>query len=157
MPRAPLLPAPSVAAHGLEVAVSLPAELLPGAAGVGIVGGHVAGATRRDGEGHLGAGGALERTHQLEHAAAAARAEVEYAERLEALHGVERGDVPAYEIGDMDIVAYPGAVRRRVIVSEDGELGQLSRGDAGHVRHQVAGDAPWIVPEQAAFVGADGV
>ena len=71
------LPAPAVRAHALQVVVRRPAQPLAGQRGVGVAGVDVARPARRERVGHAAAARLLVGAHHVEHAVAAAGAEVD--------------------------------------------------------------------------------
>lgn len=70
---------------------------------------------------------------------------------------VQRLQVSYRQINYMEIIPLAGAVRRRIVAAEDGQLLQLSRSHAADVRHQIVGNTVGIVSQQAGFVSANGV
>jgi hypothetical protein len=66
-------------------------------------------------------------------------------------------EVAAGQVGHVDVVAHAGAVNRGVVVAEDVDVGQLPRGHARQVGHEVVGQAPGVVADEARGVRADGV
>src|SRR6185312_11457082 len=67
----------------------------------------------------------------------ASRAEVNGKRRLAALEVRERRHVTLCEIDDVNVVAHPGAVGRRVIASPDAQGGQAADRDLRDVREEV--------------------
>src|SRR3954466_8654456 len=70
------LPAPGIAAHGVDLELGAPLEKLLRARGVGVAGGNIAGATREQLERNRAAACPLERLHRFQHGVAAPGAEV---------------------------------------------------------------------------------
>src|SRR3954470_8370028 len=70
------LPAPGVAAHGVDLELGAPLEQGAGARGVGVAGGDIARPAREQLEGNRAAARPLERLQRLEHRIAAAGAKV---------------------------------------------------------------------------------
>ncbi|ABA48535.1 hypothetical protein BURPS1710b_3148 [Burkholderia pseudomallei 1710b] len=153
--RVVLLPAPVVRAHPLEVALGLPSDRLGRRGGVRVALGDVARAARDEFVRHGAPRRLLERAHDFEHAVAAARAEVDGEARVAALERVERRDVAAREIDDVDVIAHAGAVGRRVVAAEHAQLLELAHRDLRDVRHQVVRNAGRVLADEAAFVRAD--
>ena len=85
---------------------------------VGVAGGDVAGAARRDAVRHLAPAGALEGAHHLEHAVPRPVPRLTVSERGAAEQVAQRGDVAFGEVDDVDVVAHAGAVGRVVVVAE---------------------------------------
>src|SRR4051794_19474078 len=78
-------------------------------------------------------------THRLDHLSVGepgAVAQIEDPVRGR-LHGGQREQVRGGQVGDVDVVAYAGAVRRRVVVSEDLEFLPNPGGDLQRDRDQV--------------------
>ena len=65
--------------------------------------------------------------------------------------------MPEREVDDVDVVAHPGAVDRRVVVPEHPHEGVAPGGHLHDVGHQVVGDALGVLADAAAGVGADRV
>ncbi len=61
------------------------------------------------------------------------------------------------QIHHVDVIPDAGAVVGGVVVAIDAELFPAADGGLGDVGHQVIGNAPGILADQAALVGADGV
>jgi len=114
----------------------------------------IAGAPRTEAMGHRPAADAGHGVDHLAHRIAGAAAEIVAAAAL--LQPVQHADMRLGEIGDMDIVADAGAVRRRVVRAEDGERRAAAEGGADRQRHQV-GFGVVILADPAARISAGGV
>ena len=112
------LPAPGVHTHTRDVMPCLPAEQLFGQAWVGIAGSDIARTAGNDLKGHGFIGCGFKGFNHLEHRISTACAEID-CDETGLLQRLERGQVTGGQIIDVDVIAYPGAVRRRVVVTED--------------------------------------
>ena len=61
------------------------------------------------------------------------------------------------QINHVEVIPLAGAVRRGIVAAENRQFLQLSRRNPSDVGHQVVGDAVGVVPQQAGFVGPNGV
>lgn len=120
--RVVLGPAPQVLAGVLEGELGLPGQLVVGAGGVGGQVEDVAGAAANDGIGKVAADGGAEGFDHVEDGAALAGAEVPGPDAwVLVAQVVERGEVAAGQVEDVDVVADGGAVVGGVVC---GKLGQ---------------------------------
>lgn len=53
------------------------------------------------------------------------------------------------QIHDVQVVAHTCAIWRWVIIAKNGQMVALSGGNLAQIRHQVSGNAPWVLPDQA--------
>ena len=102
--------APAVTAHLRERFLGFPAEQALGLGGVRPAAREIARAARPDPIGHMHAGGLLKGADQLEHARAAARAEVDGLCTSVRQRIFDRAEMPSREVNDMQIIAQAGAV-----------------------------------------------
>jgi len=152
--RVHALPAPGIGAHRIQVARGLPAQQGACQAGVRVAGVDVARAARDDLVGHRAAAGALVGADHLQHAVAAAGAQVDR-ERLLPLEQVaQRRHVSFGEVHHVDVVAHAGAVGRVVVAAEHLHLGPLADRHLRDVGHQVVRHPARVLADQAAFVRA---
>ena len=89
--------------------------------GVGDQIGRIAGAPRLDDMGHLAAGLGRDGAEDFAHRKAGAGAEIERAAGMSLHQQFQRQQVRRCKIGDVNVVADRGAVRRVVVVAEHGE------------------------------------
>src|SRR5262249_56494884 len=101
------------------------------------------------------AAGALERAHRLEHRDAPAGAEVDREPARVAPQRLERRQVSARQVDDVDVVADPGAVPGGIVASEYPHPVANAHGDLSDIRHEVVGNALRVLPYQPARVGSD--
>src|SRR5690606_23698659 len=100
---------------------------------------------------------ALEGGDHVEHRVADARAQVD-GEGPVALEGVlERREMPAGEVHDMDVVAHARAVVRGIVAAEDRQRLATADGDLRYEGHQVVGNAPRILADQPARMRPGGI
>ena len=59
------------------------------------------------------------------------------------------------QIHDMDIIAYPGTIFRRIIITENGQLLQPAYRNLGNVRHEIIWNTMRIFTDQATGMGTD--
>ena len=119
------------AGRGLDDGLEVPPARLEAEKGARAIGGRhqhgrIAGPPRSNFARDLASGHALDGGDHLAHGMAAARAEVEGLEGLARLQA-ECGDVGAPEVLHVHVVADAGPVRRRVVVTEDGETRRVAK------------------------------
>ena len=151
------LPAPGVAAHLLQRLFRAPAQLLFRLFRGGVALGHVAGAAGVDDVGDGDVVGRFKRADDVQHAVAAARAQVEHLRAGVGGGVAQGGQVAAGQVHHVDVIPDAGAVGGGVIVAEHMELLQPTGGHAGDIWQQIIGDALGQLTDQAGGVGADGV
>ena len=61
------------------------------------------------------------------------------------------------QVHHMDVVAHSGPIRRVIIIAKYIEMFQLAHCHLGNIRNQVVGDPLWILADQAALMGSDGI
>ena len=151
------LPAPGVAAHLLQRLFRAPAQQLFRFFRGGVAFGHVAGAAGVDDVGDGDVVGRFKRADDVQHAVAAARAQVEHLRAGVGGGVAQGGQVAAGQVHHVDVIPDAGAVGGGVIVAEHMELLQPTGGHAGDIWQQIIGDALGQLTDQAGGVGADGV
>ena len=139
--------------HGKIVEPRLPAERRPRLPAVGDDLRRIARAPRRHLDLEVDAGGALDRFDHFEDREAVAVAAIERQRLAAGTQVTQRIGMRAHEIGDVDVVADAGAVRRRIVGAEnlqlraqterrlDGDLDQM-RGILARLPAAAAGSAP---------------
>ena len=61
------------------------------------------------------------------------------------------------QIANVDVIADARAIDGRVIIAINAQSLKLSDRDLGDIRHQIVRDAVRILPEEAGWMGSDGV
>ena len=123
---------------GKIVEARLPAERRPGLPAIGDDPRRIAEPPRRDFDFEVDTGGALDRFDHFEHREAVAVAAIERQRLAAGTQVTQRIGMRAHEIGDVNVVADAGAVRRRIVGAENLQLGaQIERrldGDLDQMR-----------------------
>src|SRR5439155_7644912 len=94
----------------------------------------------------------LESAHRLEHRDSAPRPEILRESPPLALHGFQRRKMAACEIDHVDVVAYAGAVARRVVAAEHPKSVAKAHGDLGDIGHDVVRNTLRVLTDQSARV-----
>lgn len=150
------LPAPGIDTHGIHVSRGAPVEQFGRKSGIGVAGGNITGAARRQLVRNRATAGLFKGLDDIEHAVAGPGAEV-HRKALRLVQAGQRLEMPERQIDNVNVVAHAGAIRRRVIVAPDLQLLAPADGDLGDEGHQVVRDALRVFADQAAFVRADRV
>src|SRR5690606_35196186 len=129
-----------------------PAQQVVGEGRVGPRGGDVAGPAGDDLVGDVPPDGPGGRRAPLQPRVPAPGAQVDGP--ASGAHGLDRGHEPGGQVDDVEGVADPGAVTRRVVVAEHPHVRVPAGGDLHDVRHQVVGDAARVLADAAARMGA---
>src|SRR3954466_3079271 len=131
------MPFPGGGDDALQLGIAgFPAELLPGARGVGDELRRIAGAARADGFWNRMAGNLAAGVDDLPHAVAAAGAQVEV-NPLSGSQCFERHEVGLGQIVNVDIVADATAVRGWIVVAENRDPLALAESDLEQVWNQM--------------------
>mmetsp|Transcript_19311 Transcript_19311/g.53709 ORF Transcript_19311/g.53709 Transcript_19311/m.53709 type:complete len:373 (+) Transcript_19311:111-1229(+) len=152
------LPTPDIFAHLIKGPLGLPPHFVRGQTGIRIADGNIPRTALAQLVLELMPAGLLHGLEQSKDADAVPRAEVVGVESAGLFLGMLDGlDVTFDEIHDVKVISDARAVGSGVIVAEDGEEFAPAAGDLREVGHEVVRDAVGVLPDEAGFVGADGV
>ena len=70
---------------------------------------------------------------------------------------MERFSVTIGEVHHVDVIAHPGAIRRRPVITKHGEFGPAANGHLSDEREQIVGNAIGVFPNPATGMGAYGI